>query len=112
MPQILPFAGWRYDPGKVDYARVTTPPYDVISPEMQEELYARDDRNAVRLLFGREFATDSGADNRYTRAAAHLDAWRSEKLFFHDRPAIYVYDQEFPSREKIIGAAAFGLACC
>ncbi len=91
------FRGWRYDPGKVDYGDVTAPPYDVITPQMQEALYQRHEKNVVRLTFGREFPTDTPQDNRYTRAAAHLDAWREEGLFVQDRPAIYVYEQEFVS---------------
>ena len=95
MPPIKTFTGWRYDPGKADYAQVTTPPYDVITPQMRNELYKKNDRNAVRIIAGREFSADNNCDNRYTRAAAHLDAWRSEGLFIQDKPAIYVYQQEF-----------------
>ncbi|MCD8139020.1 MAG: DUF1015 domain-containing protein [Planctomycetaceae bacterium] len=95
MSSIFPFPGWRYDPGKVDLAKVMAPPYDIIGPEEQESLYARDDRNVVRLIFGRQGENDSPHDNRYTRAASHLDAWRGDMLFLQDRPAVYLYEQEF-----------------
>ncbi len=95
MSSIFPFPGWRYDPGKVDLAKVMAPPYDIIGPEEQEKLYARDDRNVVRLIFGRTSEDDTQQDNRYTRAAAHLDAWRADGLFVQDRPAIYLYEQKF-----------------
>ncbi|MDR1535916.1 MAG: DUF1015 domain-containing protein [Planctomycetota bacterium] len=95
MSSIFPFPGWRYDPGKADPARVTAPPYDVIDPEGQARLYGRDDRNVVRLILGREFPDDSPRNNRYTRAAGHLDAWRGDGLFIQDRQAVYPYEQSF-----------------
>ena len=95
MSSIFPFPGWRYDPGKVDMAKVVAPPYDIISPEEQDKLYARDDRNVIRLIFGKTAPTDTPADNRYTRAASHLDAWRGDMLFLQDKPAIYLYEQKF-----------------
>ncbi len=95
MSSIFPFKGWRYDPGKADLSRVMAPPYDVISDDMQKQLYAKDDRNVVRLIFGLSSAQDSEHDNRYTRAAAHLDAWRGEQLFLQDKPAVYLYEQKF-----------------
>ena len=95
MSSIFPFSGWRYDPGKVDLAKVVAPPYDVIDPETQARLYARDDRNVIRLILGREFEDDSPRNNRYVRAAAHLDAWRGDSLFIQDRQAIYLYEQRF-----------------
>ena len=100
MSSIFPFPGWRYDPGKVDLSRVMAPPYDIIDPEEQERLYARDDRNVVRLILARTLDTDSVHDNRYTRAASHLDAWRSDMLFLQDRPAVYLYEQEFENGGK------------
>ncbi len=95
MSTIFPFQGWRYDPGKADAARVTAPPYDIIDGAMQQALYAKDDRNVVRLIFGNAGPGDTEHDNRYTRAAAHLDAWRGERLFLQDKPAVYLYEQTF-----------------
>ena len=55
MPQIIPFKGLTYDAGKVrDPAKVVAPPYDVISPEQQNELYDRSPYNIVRLDFSRD----------------------------------------------------------
>ena len=54
MAKIFPFRGLTYDPGKIgDFSRVVAPPYDVISPEHQAELYDRSPRNVVRIDFCR-----------------------------------------------------------
>lgn len=95
MPPILPLAGWRYDPAKVEYSNVTMPPYDIVSSALQNELYKKNDRNSVRIIYGHEFPDDTPANNRYTRAIGHLDAWRSENLFIQDQPSVYIYQQEF-----------------
>lgn len=95
MTSIFPFPGWRYDPGKVEMSKVTAPPYDIIDPKDQESLYAKDDRNVIRLILGRIHPNDTQHDNRYTRAASHLDAWRADMLFLQDRPALYLYEQDF-----------------
>lgn len=95
MTSIFPFPGWRYDPGRVTLDKVMAPPYDVIGDDLRDRLYNRDDRNIVRLTLGRELPGDTPQDNRYTRAAAHLDVWRAEGLFIQDRPAIYLYEQDF-----------------
>ncbi|MFH0909972.1 MAG: DUF1015 domain-containing protein [Planctomycetota bacterium] len=95
MARLSGFDGWRYNPERVDPARVIAPPYDVIGPEEQAVLYARDPRNVVRLILGREYPGDNDANNRHTRAAAHLAAWREEGLLFHDKPAVYLCEQTF-----------------
>ena len=97
MSSIFPFPGWRYDPGKADLSRVMAPPYDIIGSEEQERLYARDDRNVIRLILGQTRDGDTPYDNRYTRAAAHLDIWRGDGLFIQDRPSVYLYEQKFTS---------------
>lgn len=99
MASIHPLPGWRYDPGVVDYAEVVTPPYDVISPAMQDELYAKNPHNAVRIIFGREQDDDNEQNNKYTRAATCLDAWREEKVFIQDKPSVYLYEQSFSDGE-------------
>ena len=100
MAEIRPFRGLRYQLSHVrDLATVISPPYDVISPQEQRGLYARSPYNVVRLEFGVERPSDSDTDNRYTRAAADLRRWAAEGILVYDeRPALYVYDQEFRHR--------------
>ena len=97
MTDIRPFRGLRYQAGQVgDLAKVIAPPYDAISPDEQRALHARSPYNVVRLEYGEAHADDREESNRYTRAAATLAQWlASDVLVQDDRPAFYVYDQEF-----------------
>jgi len=97
LAEIRPFRGLHYQAGQVDdLARVIAPPYDIISPDEQRTLHARSPHNIVRLEYGEAHDDDSEENNRYTRAAATLAQWlASGVLVQDDRPAFYVYDQEF-----------------
>jgi len=98
MPEIQAFRGIRYDLGHVgNLSDVVAPPYDVISPEMQESLYQRHPCNAVRLVLNRiEPGDDDEQNNRYTRAGRFLRNWQREGVLFAEAdPALYVYHQEF-----------------
>ncbi len=98
MPEIQAFRGIRYDLGHVgSLSDVVAPPYDVISDELQTELYKRHPCNVVRLILNRmEPGDDDEANNRYTRAARFLKNWQAEGVLFTEAdPAVYVYHQVF-----------------
>ncbi len=96
MAEIIPFKGLRYNPSKVDIRKVTSKPYDKISPLEQEQYYVRDPFNVVRLILGKQQPSDTEENNRYTRAALFLEQWLDRKVLIReDTPAIYLYDQEF-----------------
>ncbi len=97
MPDIQPFRGIRYDLKHVgSLSNVVCPPYDVIGPEFQDELYKKHPANFIRLELNREEPGDDEGNNRYTRAARFLKNWRQEGLLADDaRPAVYVYHQVF-----------------
>jgi len=97
MPDISAFHGIRYDLGHVgSLSDVIAPPYDVIDPELQDQLYKRHPANVVRLILNREEPGDDERSNRYSRAANFYRNWRREGVLFAEgQPAIYVYHQEF-----------------
>lgn len=97
MPTIQAFRGLRYDLGHVgSLSDVVTPPYDVIGPEFQDQLYKRHPANFIRLELNREEPGDNEHSNKYSRAAKYLRQWRQEGLMQLDPdPAIYVYHQTF-----------------
>lgn len=95
MVNIRPFPGCRYNKEKVDIKDVVSPPYDVINPKFQDELYARSDYNIVRIILGKEQEGDND-ENKYTRAADFFRSWlEGGYMKQDDKPSIYVYSQEF-----------------
>ena len=97
MAEIHPFRGVRYDKSLVnDLSAVICPPYDIITPQMEQELYLKSEYNFVRLESGRELPPDTITDNKYTRSAATLEQWLNRGILKVDEaPAIYLHDHYF-----------------
>ena len=102
MAEIHAFRAFRYDLGRVGaLSDVIAPPYDVIDPGLQQQLYNRSPYNVIRLILNKELPTDSETDNRYTRSAAQLRDWQAEDILVRDSAhALYVYHQEFDIEGK------------
>jgi uncharacterized protein (DUF1015 family) len=96
VPSIRPFRALRYSSEQVDdLSAVVAPPYDVIGPEAQHALLARDPRNVVRLDLPEDVPGDP-PDERYRRAARTLSGWRTDGTLHRDpRPALYPYEQTY-----------------
>lgn len=94
---VIPFQGLRYNATKVErIENVIAPPYDVIKPEEQVVLEARHPSNIIRLILSQPYDNDTDAENRYTRAAAHMNQWISDGTLVRDAtPLYYIYDQSF-----------------
>jgi uncharacterized protein (DUF1015 family) len=108
MVAAAPFRGLRFDPGVVgEHAQVTTPPYDVISPEARDAYEAMSPYNVVRLILARPGPDDDpgpggepgpGNDGAvgYRHAADLLAAWRAEGVLRRDpSPCLYVYEETY-----------------
>ena len=92
MAEILPFRGFYYNPRSTDLSKVLSAPYDIISPQQQDELYETHPRNVVRLEFGKE--TD-----RYSSAATFLRSWIADGTLVQDtQPALYLVCQTFKEK--------------
>ncbi len=102
MADIRPFRGIRYNQSLVnDLAAVICPPYDIITPQMEQELYRRNEYNFVRLESSRELPQDTAMDNKYTRSAATLEQWLKQGILkVDDVPAIYFHDHYFTCWNK------------
>ncbi len=93
MAEIIPFRGLLYDGSKVSIEDVLAPPYDIITPEWREFLYARSPHNIVRIDFGKEEPGDDEAENKYTRAKRCFDDWiKGGVLKRSDKPSFYAYE--------------------
>ncbi len=96
MVEVKPFRAIHYSEDRIgrDLSRVLTQPYDKIDAKMQDEYYARHENNFVRLILPKE-------ENRYEMAAQRLNDWLSQGILTRDeKPAIYIYTQEFELRGK------------
>jgi uncharacterized protein (DUF1015 family) len=92
MAEVIPFRGLLYDPEKVDASSVVAPPYDIVTPELREELYRRSPYNIIRVDYGRDEEGDDEDNNRYTRASRFLGEWMEKGILRQDeRPSFYCY---------------------
>ncbi len=92
MADLRPFRALRYRLHSGEpVGRVLAPPYDVISPQQQAALYELSPYNVIRLEHPRETG-----EARYRAAAETLARWRREGVLVpEERPALYLYEQEF-----------------
>jgi len=89
--QVQPFPGLLYNVPQADLGQLLAPPYDVIPPAYQDELYARDPRNIVRVILNR-----TPGEAGYAEAGAAFARWRAEGVLAQDAtPALYVLEQRF-----------------
>ena len=95
--QIKPFKALRFDEAVVgDAGSCIAPPYDVISPAQQQQLYGKSEYNIVRIINGKQQPSDNSEKNRYTRAADYLNTWLQKGVLTQDRTdTIYAYIQNF-----------------
>jgi uncharacterized protein (DUF1015 family) len=109
MPDIRPFAGYRYALDKPeDLRRFTAPPYDMIDTAAVGRLYDRDPVNVVRIIQNRKEPFDTENGDRHHRAGSLLREWIASGVLAQDpAPSLYVYRHEFPVRQ---GSA--DVVCC
>jgi len=93
MVKIKGFKGIIYNKEKLsNLDDVMSPPYDIISKELQDELYEKNNYNFVKLILNKIKDTDNEKDNRYTRSKELYLKWLKENVLFKsDEEAIYPY---------------------
>ena len=110
MAEIRPFKGLRYNTQKVKLEEVITEPYDRIPPAKQEEYYARNPYNEVRIILGKDDDQEHPEKDKYKRAKIYLDEWKNEGVLIQeDEDALYLYEQEFEiqgTQKKRLGLIA------
>jgi len=102
MVETAPFKGMQYNKEKiVTLDDVMSPPYDIISEKMQNELYEKHQYNFVKLILGKQFPEDTDAENRYTRAKKLFDEWQKQGILMpSDTPAVYPYKVEYRVKKE------------
>jgi uncharacterized protein (DUF1015 family) len=101
--EIRPLRGYRYAGSESrDISAVVAPPYDQISPETQERLYAMSPDNIVRVTYPKDSAL------KYREARNVLDDWLAGGVWApDDRPAIYPYHQTYTVRGRSVTRTGF-----
>jgi len=97
MVKVSPFKGIIYNKDKIEKLDdVMSPPYDIISDEMQNILYEKHDYNFVKLILGKQFSEDTESDNRYTRANKFFEEWQENLILKKsEKNAIFPYKIEY-----------------
>lgn len=92
MPRFEPFVGVRYTSDAL--AKVTAPPYDVLSVAERDQLLAHHPHNVVRVDLP---APDGdGTDESYDTAARLFQRWQAEGVLAADpEPSLYPYRMTF-----------------
>jgi uncharacterized protein (DUF1015 family) len=102
LADIRPFKGIHYNPSIIkDMSKVICPPYDIIPPQLQQELHQRSEYNFIRIEFGLESLHDNDTDNKYTRAATAMADWLDKKVLTADgKPCLYLDEHSFVHQGK------------
>jgi uncharacterized protein (DUF1015 family) len=111
VPRISPFIGLLFDHERVgSLDLVTTPPYDLVSPQDRARYLDASPHNVIRLDLGEDRPGDDEVANKYRRAAELFRAWRREgALVPTPRPAYFPYEMRFTFHG--VGRRIRGLVC-
>lgn len=100
MARVFPFQAYRYSERAGSLELLATQPYDKITPQMQARYLALSPYNAVRVVLGERFASDTPEDNVYTRARRYLEDWIAGGILVREpEPCLFACSQEFADPE-------------
>ncbi len=89
MAVIKPFRALRYTDKAGDIAKLTCPPYDIISENERTAYLAENPYNVIRLELPR-------GNDPYAEAGRTLKSWEQDNILQEDTlPGIYIYEEEF-----------------
>ncbi len=96
MAQIKAFKGLRFNTTTAgDIKSLCCPPYDIISEEQRLAFLKANESNIIRLELPKE------GENPYKTAADVLRLWEDKGILIReDKPALYVYEEEFTAYGK------------
>ena len=99
MANVCAFKGWRYNHEIIhDLKNVIVPPYDVITPEEQNQYYDASPHNYIRINLN-----NSHGKEKYFSAANFLNMWIGSGILVEEsKPAIYILSQSFLVNGKTV----------
>ena len=97
MAKVTPFRGWRYNPAVVgDMAAVLCPPYDLITPQVQQALMDRHPLNVIHLEAGEGLDWSADPAGRYAETSERFEQWLREGVLQQEaEPAYYLLRHGF-----------------
>ena len=112
MANVTPFRGWRYNPALVeDMAAVMCPPYDMITPQVQQALMDRHPLNVIHLEAGEGLDWSADPSGRYTETSDRFEQWMRDGVLRQEaEPSYYIVRHGFSlgGRER----SRIGLVAC
>lgn len=100
MVDVKPLNAIVYNQNKVDIENVIAPPYDVISDEYREELYARSDYNITRLILAKGSKDLNDDANCYDSAKKDFWTWLEDEVLIKlDKPCILYLLQRYETAD-------------
>ena len=102
MVVFRPFRGWKYNPDVVgDLAGVVCPPYDLVTPELQESLRRRTPYNVVHLEAGEGLDWNVPGGNLYRDTTALFEDWLGKQVLKRDgEPCFYLLRHDFTFEDR------------
>ena len=97
MAKVTPFRGWRYNPAVVDdMAAVLCPPYDLITPQIQQALMDRHPLNVIHLEAGEGLDWSADPAGRYAETSERFEQWLRDGVLKQDtEPGFYLLRHGF-----------------
>ncbi|MYC38559.1 MAG: DUF1015 domain-containing protein [Chloroflexi bacterium] len=97
MAKVTPFRGWRYNPAAVDdMAAVLCPPYDLITPQIQQALMDRHPLNVIHLEAGEGLDWSADPAGRYAETSERFEEWMRDGVLRQDaEPGYYLLRHGF-----------------
>ena len=112
MARVSPFRGLRYNPEAVeDIGDVLCPPYDLITPQIQQALMEKHPLNVIHLEAGEGLDWSADPEGRYAETSGRFEEWlRDGVLRLETEPCYYLMRHSFilGGRER----SRLGLVAC
>ena len=97
MAKVTPFRGWRYNREMVnDIAAVLCPPYDLITPQIQQALMEQHPLNVIHLEAGEGLDWSADPAGRYAETAQRFEQWLRDGVLQQEaEPSYYLLRHGF-----------------
>jgi len=81
MPLVRGFRALRYNDNEInDFSNVITPPYDIITPEIREDLAVRSKYNFVHI----DLPVEDSNKSKYEKASELFQEWQNNKILIRE----------------------------